>query len=308
MSIPRGRRRFLQGMAAAAAGLSGLDALFPLRQEIKTAIAGLVPHPRGNAFAAARADYDLGPDVLYLNHASIGTMPRVVRKALRGYIDTCETNPWHHLWGDAWVEAQARTRQKAAAFMGCRPETLALTHNTTEGFNVLAAGLPLGKGDEVLFSSLNHAGASACWFHQSEAKGYAVKRFDMPLDRIPNMSEAEILDAYDARITPSTRVLVFPHIDNTLGLRHPVRALVKLARSRSVRFVAVDGAQALGMLPVDVTGLGADFYAVSAHKWLQAPKGLGLLVVRERMREHLAPIVAGDLPEVPIDISPVPLD
>jgi selenocysteine lyase/cysteine desulfurase len=90
------------------------------------------------------------------------------------------------------------------------------------------------------------------------------------------MTKADVLDAYDRHITPRTRVLVFPHVDNIVGLRHPARELADLAHSKGVEFVAVDAAQTVGMLPVDLQAMGVDVYAASPHKWLQAPKGIGL--------------------------------
>jgi len=75
-----------------------------------------------------------------------------------------------------------------------------------------------------------------------------------------------------------------------VGLRYPVRALADAARARGVEFIAVDAAQSVGMLPVDVTAMGIDFLATSPHKWLQAPKGLGMLYVRRAVQEKLAPM------------------
>jgi selenocysteine lyase/cysteine desulfurase len=95
---------------------------------------------------------------------------------------------------------------------------------------------------------------------------------------------------YDREIRPNTRMLVFPHIDNIVGLRYPVRELAALARSKGVEFVAVDGAQSMGMIPLDMRELGVDFYASSPHKWVQSPKGLGVLYVSETVRDMLRPM------------------
>jgi selenocysteine lyase/cysteine desulfurase len=85
-------------------------------------------------------------------------------------------------------------------------------------------------------------------------------------------------------------VLVFPHIDNIVGLRYPVKQLAALARSKGVELVAVDGAQSIGMIDVDLSGLDVDVYCASPHKWLQAPKGLGLMYVREEVLRLVRPM------------------
>ncbi|MDH3457697.1 MAG: aminotransferase class V-fold PLP-dependent enzyme, partial [Gemmatimonadota bacterium] len=118
-------------------------------------------------------------------------------------------------------------------------------------------------------------------------RGYSVRQFDFPVLDIPRFTADDVLDVYDRQITRRTRVLVFPHIDNIVGLRYPMRELAALAHAKGVEFVAADGAQALGMVPLDVEDSGVDFYAASPHKWLQAPKGLGLLYVRRAARDVL---------------------
>lgn len=198
--------------------------------------------------------------------------------------------PWLHIWGEPWQKPREEIRARAAHLLGCGPRELALTHNTTEGFNTLARGLPLGPGDEVLFSSLNHPGASICWEHQAPVAGYTVRRFDFPVRDIPHLSRDDVVELHLREITDRTRVLVFPHLDNIVGLRHPMEALSREAHARGVEFVAVDGAQTVGMIPVNVGTSDVDFYAASPHKWIQSPKGLGLLFVRRELQDRLRPL------------------
>ncbi|MCP4656517.1 MAG: aminotransferase class V-fold PLP-dependent enzyme [bacterium] len=239
---------------------------------------------------ALRDRYTLDPGITYLNHASIGTIPRPVQEAQRRYLELCETNPWLHMWGGAWEEPREEVRRKAAALLGCADAEVSLTHNTTETFNLLAHGLPLGSGDEVVMSSLNHAGASICWEHLAAVRGFRVRRFDFPVREVPRLGRDDVLNFYDEHLGPRSRVLVFPQVDNIVGLRHPVRELAALARAKGVRYVAVDAAQTVGMIPVDVGEMGVDVYATSPHKWLQAPKGLGLAYLRRELHEELRPM------------------
>ena len=161
----------------------------------------------------------------------------------------------------------------AAHLLRCDAGEITFTHNTTEAFNILAQGLPVGPGDEVVFSSLNHAGASQSWFHFAREKGFTVKRFQFPVLDVPNMSTADVLNVYDEQLGSSTRVLVLPHVDNIVGLRHPVRELANLARSRGVEFVAVDAAQTVGMLDVDVRELGETCSRPARTNGCRRPRG-----------------------------------
>ncbi|MDA0328796.1 MAG: aminotransferase class V-fold PLP-dependent enzyme [Gemmatimonadetes bacterium] len=137
-------------------------------------------------------------------------------------------------------------------------------------------GLPLGPGDEVLFSSLNHPGASVAWQVMSSRSGFSVRTFDFPVLRGAEMTPEEVVRIHADQIRSGTRVLVFPHVDNIIGMNHPMAAIAAAAREKGVEFVLVDGAQSAGMVPVDLSSAGVDAYAMSPHKWVQSPKGLGL--------------------------------
>jgi selenocysteine lyase/cysteine desulfurase len=288
------RRSFLRG--AAAAGV--LTALADVRTVFAASI-DCVGRSGIGGFQGLSDEYMLAPGVMYLNHASIGTVPRAVHVAHARYLEICESNPHDHIWGDVWEEPREAVRSKAAALIGCGADDVALTHNTTEGFNTLAHGLPLGPGDEVLFSSLNHGGASAPWQHHSQSRGYAVRRFDFPIVDVPSLSDSDVVRLHTDAIRDSTRVLVLPHVDNIVGLRHPVREIVRAARDRGVEFIAVDIAQSLGMTDVDVADWDVDFMAASPHKWVQAPKGTGLLYMKPKHREIVRPlwVTAGQAPQ-----------
>ena len=246
-----------------------------------------LPAQTAGDFRRLRSEYLLDREVTYLNHGAIGTIPRRVHDAHVRYLKVCESNPWLYMWGDAWKEPMEEARKRAAWQLRCATDEVAFTHNTTEAFNLLAHGLPLKPGDEIVFSSLNHSTASGAWYHMAAQRGFTVKPFEFPVVEVPLLTAERVVEIYAPHVTPRTRVLVFPHIDNTVGLRYPVAAMVRLAREKGVEFVAVDGAQAVSMIPVDVPATGADVYATSPHKWLQAPKGTGLLYVRKDVQEKL---------------------
>jgi len=272
------RRRFVQGSVAAAV----------------LAEFGALRASAAKAAEAAAADwasaYTLTPGLAYLNHASVGTIPEPVQRAHARYLQLCETNPWLYIWSEPWEEPRSEVRAQAAGLLGGEPDRIALTHNTTEAFNLLAHGLPLGPGDEVLFSTLNHDGASICWQIRAPERGFSVRRFEFPLDEVPAMEASDVVARYADAIGPDTRALVLPHIDNMVGLRHPLKQIADMAHQVGVRWVLVDGAQAAGMLALDVAATGVDVYAASAHKWVQAPKGLGMAYFGESVRDALRPM------------------
>ncbi|MDT8368076.1 MAG: aminotransferase class V-fold PLP-dependent enzyme [Longimicrobiales bacterium] len=284
------RRRFIERVLAASAGLAVAPPLEAAFGTLPRILPGLtLGDASSEAIDALRAEYLLDPGLLYVNHASIGTIPRAVHEAHLAALRLCETDPWLHMWGPAWEAPREEVRRGLAELLGTDSSSIAITHNTTEGFNQLAAGLDLGPGDEVLYTELNHAGASVCWMHWAERKGFTVRQIPFPVEAAMAMSAEEFAAVHLDHLRPETRVLVFPHIDNRIGVRHPLRLLADGAHARGVEVVAVDGAQTAGMIPCDLEASGVDAFAGSPHKWIQAPKGLGLFYLREALRERLRP-------------------
>ncbi|MFQ5676805.1 MAG: aminotransferase class V-fold PLP-dependent enzyme, partial [bacterium] len=285
------RREFLKKTKTGLAGVAALSTLSSIRAVFAEKLEELnLESDQKVDFANLREQYLLAPHIKYFNHGSIGTMPKMVHQAYRDYLAICETNPWLYMWSDPWEEARVKTREKVASFVGCGDDELVFTHNTTEGFNLLASGLPLKQGDEVVFTSLNHSGASVCWEHYANRHGFKVRRVDFPRNETPNLTAADVVAIYEKSLSEKTRVLVLPHIDNVVGIRHPVKEIATMAKEKGVQYVAVDGAQAIGMIPVNVGELGVDFYATSTHKWLQTPKGTGLLYMRKEVQSHVRPM------------------
>lgn len=280
------RRRFLHVAGSSAIAVS----LFGQITDIRADVDESASEAALTDFASLASHYGLAPNVSYLNHGSIGTIPMSVHRAHIAYLRLCETNPWLHIWGGAWDAGREQVRGQAATMLGCTAEQVALNHNVTETFNLLAQGLPLGAGDEVLFSSLNHSGAGVCWTHQAARRGFSVKQFEFPLSEAVGFSAADVVAVYEKQITSKTRVVVFPHIDNTIGVRHPLTALASMAHAKGVEYVLVDGAQTLGMLPLDIANSGVDVYAASPHKWIQAPKGLGVAYIHQKLFSQLEPM------------------
>lgn len=290
MSSMSSRRSFLGALSATAlASLSGpfleMDAVLA---EAIDRVSGLDSDPHG--LSGIGSEYLLDPNVCYLNHASIGTVPRMVHSAGIRYREICEENPWLYMWGGAWEEAREAVRSRAAAFLGAGAHEIAITHNTTEGFNVLAQGLPLHAGDEVLFSTLNHSGAAVCWHHYAQDRGYQVRVFEFPVGEAGSLSASDVIRIHQEQIRSNTRVLVFPHMDNIVGIRHPLSGITAMARKEGVEFVLVDGAQSAGMIPLDLQGSGVDAFATSPHKWIQSPKGLGIFYLRSGLLDVVRPL------------------
>jgi selenocysteine lyase/cysteine desulfurase len=105
----------------------------------------------------------------------------------------------------------------------------------------------------------------------------------------PVKDKDQIVELVKKHITPRTRVCSFSHVETITGLQMPMAAIAEVTRPRNI-LLACDGAQAPGMLKIDVKALGVDTYASSSHKWLLASKGSGLLYIRKEVQDRILPI------------------
>jgi selenocysteine lyase/cysteine desulfurase len=230
--------------------------------------------------------FRLEPGLVYLNNASLGPSPALVADATEAFRRQLDAFPSRYMWG-GWSEEKETVRSKAAVLLGASPEEIALIHNTTEGMNLIASSLDLEPGDEVIVADHEHPSGTIPWQYWQEPKGVKLVRPILPI--LPG-DPGEIVEVYRRAITPRTKVISMCHVINTNGMILPVKALSEMARARGIQ-VAVDGAQAPGMINVDLHDLGCDFYAASAHKWLFSPKGVGIFYARQESQAHLKPLI-----------------
>jgi selenocysteine lyase/cysteine desulfurase len=224
-------------------------------------------------------------DVLYLNNGSLGLSHRAVVEAMYRHLLESEKSssrkygeyPW---WG---YGPSIEIRQKVASFIGADPEEIVLTRNATEGMNTVASGLDLQPGDEVLMTDQEHPGGRSPWYQRAKRYGIVVREFEMP--KSPK-STAEIVGRLESAITARTKIISVSHITTVTGGMLPARDIAALARSRNI-LTLIDGAHAIGQLPLNMHEIGCDYYATSPHKWLFAPKGTGVLYCRKGMAEKL---------------------
>lgn len=243
--------------------------------------------PAGAALAAGPAsDYGFEPGLTYLNTASLGPTPRSVRAVMEGAWDQLERNPVYEAYGDGPLNLAAdRARAQLAAFLGCGADELLVTRSTTDAMNVLASGMKLGAGDRVLTTDQEHEGATYCWTNLARRRGVALDIIPIaPSDRDPTV----ILERFERAIRPGTRAISVSHVVSATGHLLPVREIAALARSKGV-FCVVDGAQAVGQVPVEVRAIGCHAYAAAGHKWLMGPKGTGVLWLSPDAADRVQP-------------------
>jgi L-cysteine/cystine lyase len=211
-------------------------------------------------FEEARASFPVLERFVYLQAGSVGPLARPTMDAMRAEQERgLAEGRGSRAQFERILALREELRADVAALVGVTPEQVALTASTTDGCNIVLAGLGLEARDEVITTTDEHFGLIGP-LHVSGCTVVVVE---------PNA------DSILAAVTPRTRLVAVSHVLWTTGAVLPVHEL----RARSGIPILVDGAQSVGAMPVDATGL--DFYTISGQKWLCGPEGTGALVVAE---------------------------
>jgi cysteine desulfurase/selenocysteine lyase len=236
-----------------------------------------------------------GKPLVYLDNAATSQKPTQVISAITEYYQHHNANVHRgvHQLGDESTQLFHSSRQQIARFFGAEAEELVVVRNTTEAVNQVAytwGEQHISAGDVILLTELEHHSNVVPWQQLAQRK-------QAQLVYIPVTPEG-VLDwqtwfASHQDLVERTKLLALTHISNTLGTVTPVTEIIQAFKAVNPELtIFVDGAQAAPHVPVDFHALGADFYAVSAHKML-GPMGIGGLLVKRSLLEHLPPFLTG---------------
>jgi L-cysteine/cystine lyase len=226
---------------------------------------------------------------IYLNTGSAGPIPAETAAAM------AELEGWEVRTGRAsaeffedFLERLAESRAGVAAILAGDVDSIAITHSTTEGMNIATWSVDWKPGDRAVTTTNEHAGGLGPLVA-------AKRRFGIDLafvDVGDGTDDDATLAAFDRAITASTKLVAISHVLWTTGALLPTARIAELAKARGAT-VAIDGAQAVGAIPVAVEELGVDYYSVAAQKWLLGPEGIGALWASREALDRALPSLSG---------------
>lgn len=246
--------------------------------------------------AAIRAQFPIlsreihGRPLVYLDNAATTQKPQSVIDALSTYYSTMNANihrGLHTLAEEATI-AYEGVRQQVASLIGAASQReIVFTRNTTESLNLLAYTLSprLNAGDEILLSAAEHHSNLVPWQLVAQRTGAVLRFIEL------NEDQQIDVDTARAAINANTRIVSVVHMSNVLGSIAPIAEISEMARAVGATMI-VDAAQSAPHIPIDVSALGADFLAFSAHKML-GPTGVGVLWGRQDLLADLDPFLGG---------------
>ena len=225
---------------------------------------------------SARTLWSLADDAVFLNHGSYGACPLVVQQEQERLRREMEAQPDDFFYTRI-VPKDVPTPLRAVAdalgaLVGAPGDSLALVENATVGVQAVLQSFDLAAGDEILLTDHQYNAVRLAVEGRCRETGATIRIARIPLPTTAEDVRARILEA----VTPRVKLAIIDPISSATALVLPIKDIVADLHERGVR-VLVDGAHAIGQVPLDITDVGADWYVTNAHKWLFAPKGSALL-------------------------------
>jgi len=232
-----------------------------------------------------------GRPLVYLDNAATTQKPVQVMECIDDCYREYNSNVHRgiHFLSQESTRLLEESREKVRAFINApTPYLIVFTRSTTESFNLLASSFSqafLKPGDEIIISAMEHHSNIVPWQIQAERYGFKIKV-------IPVLDNGELdFDAFEKLLHDRVRLVSLTWVSNVLGTVNPVREIIGLAHAKGIP-VALDGAQSVPHMRVDVQELDIDFLSFSGHK-IYGPTGIGVLYGKRELLEAMPPYQGG---------------
>ena len=241
-----------------------------------------------------------GKDLVWLDNASTTFKPQCVLDAVSYYYTNATSNSHRGDYDLCYNMdvAVSSTRKAVASFIHADFSEVIFTSGTTESINLIAYGYAmdhLKKGDEILLTEAEHASNILPWYKVRDVKG--VKIGFIPLEKDGRLSVENV----EKSITSSTKLVCIAQVSNVLGYLAPIKEIAKICHEKGV-LLAVDGAQSVPHMEIDVKDLDCDFLSFSGHK-ICGPTGIGVLYGKFELLRSMGPFLSGGGMNVKFDIE-----
>jgi selenocysteine lyase/cysteine desulfurase len=228
------------------------------------------------AFLDLRREFRLDPGRVWLNTAHQGALPRcAAREALRAV--RWKSRP-HELTTERFSAVPAALKASLAALTGLPAEEIVLANGASYGLHLLANGLPLDPGDEVLLMEGDFPSNLLPWLDLSR-RGVTVRAVK-PRGEVLTAAEVAL------HLAPRTRAVCLSWVHSFSGLALDLERIGEHCRANRA-WLLVNATQALGWRRLDPAAAPADALVCAGWKWLCGPYGTGFAWLRPELRSRL---------------------
>lgn len=232
-----------------------------------------------------------GKRLAYLDSTATSQKPQQVIQAIDDYYHRYNSNVHRgvHTLGSLATDGYEGARETVRRFIHATYfEEIIFTRGTTAAINLVAhsyGDAHIQEGDEIVVTQMEHHANIVPWQQLAKRKNATLKF-------IPMTESGELtIEAVQETITDRTKIVVIAHVSNVLGTINDIKTIAQIAHEHGA-IIAVDGAQSVPHMKVDVQDLDVDFYSFSGHKML-GPTGIGVLYGRRALLKDMEPIEFG---------------
>ncbi|MEO5583082.1 MAG: aminotransferase class V-fold PLP-dependent enzyme, partial [Saprospiraceae bacterium] len=231
--------------------------------------------------------FTVSSSIINLNNGGVAPAPKVVQDAAERFAKFSNEAPSYYMWR-ILDQGREPLRRKLADLAGVAPDQVAMQRNASEALETVIFGLRLEKGDEVILSKQDYPNMINAWKQREKRDGIILKWLDHVL---PQENSQVIIKKFEEAISPKTKIIHLTHIINWMGQIMPAKEIISMAHSKNIE-VVLDGAHSFGHIQYSVSDLDCDYFGTSLHKWISAPIGTGLLIVKKDKIKNLYPLFA----------------
>ena len=223
-----------------------------------------------------RADFPVVRTRTFLNSAYITPVPRQVVAAGQAFIESKSLRPIP--LGDM-LKKTDEVRGQFARLVNAGPDEIGFLFATSEGENVVANALDLGRGDNVVIDELHYETEFVLYRHLESTKGVEL--------RIAKHRDGSVdIRDFEPLVDRRTKLVSVSWVSHQNGFRHDMRPIADLAHAHGALFYA-DAIQAVGMFPIDVKQAGVDFLCCGTYKWLLGSFGVAPFFIRRELLDRI---------------------
>ena len=249
-----------------------------------------------------KSAWALDPEIIYLNHGTVGAPPRCVLEKQQELRDQIERQPsqflLRELAGNRFATAVEKppllrtAADEVAQFLGAKGSDLVFVDNATSGVNAVLRSMDFNEGDEILILDLAYGAIRNALEYTARRHGAVVRTVEI---RLPVPSADAVIGKIEEAIGDKTRLAILDHVTSESALILPLAEIASRCHIRGIA-VLVDGAHAPGAIPLDIPSLGVDWYTGNLHKWAWSPRSCGVLwTVPSRQAELHHPVISWGL-------------
>ncbi len=229
-----------------------------------------------------RNEFPTLSNLTFLNTAFCSPVATSVYEASQLFLDERMATP------DAmrcWDETTEETRELVARLIGADASEIAFATSAAMGTNIVAEGLSLGPGDNVVLDNLAYPTDTVLWLRRADERGFEVRT-------VGNVGGLVTLDAVANAVDDNTKLISVSEVSYINGFRYQLRQLAELAHAHGA-YLLSDSTQSVGAVRLKVRDVDVDFVTCGAYKWLLGPVGLAFFYIKRELQGRFPPLGFG---------------